>query len=167
MNPWIDRHVRGSCVAGVIVVVVALAALPVSAQDYEGQTQIRELSPLSFGQIAAPKSGVTLFKLHWQHDRVTTRGVGDGIHLGGATPGRYRIQGQPYQTITVTAQMLDFSARGVVLEKLHLQGTDNTYSTALDGQGVFIGRLGGIVAVRPGADSGNHHANILITVDYE
>lgn len=148
---------------------IGLAPTDAAAQndDSPGQAQFRELTPMSFGQIAAPSIGTNLFTLDWQNNNVTTAGSGDAIHFGGASSGRYRIRAQPYQTVTISAELLDFSADGVVVEEVHLQGPDNTFSTTIDGQGVFIARLGGVVRVDVDATDGTHSADILMSIDYE
>lgn len=135
--------------------------------DQTGRTEIRQMTPMHFGQIGRPTFGVNVFTLGWQNNSVTTGGTGDGFHLGGSSSGRYRVQGQPNQAITIGAHLLDFSADGLVVDEVHLNGDDNTHSTVINGQGYVIVRLGGVVTVEPQATPGEHYADILITVDFE
>lgn len=148
--------------------LLATVAIPV-AQDVhaEDTTEVREIRSLSFGQIGRPTISSNTFTLHWQNNNVTTSGAGDGFHLGGATSGRYHIRGLPYQTVTISADILSFSAEGIVVEEVYVNGPSNTYSTTVHSEGVTMARIGGVVVIHPHATVGLHRTDILLSINYE
>lgn len=166
---------RGSAVevfAGIAVAVAVVGTFGVApptawADDDSTGGEVREITPLSFGLIGRPALGSNTLDLHWQNNNVTIGGSGDGFHLGEANSGRYLLRGQGYSAVTVTVQIANFSADGLVVEEVYLNGPTNTYSTTLDGDGVFMGRLGGVVRIETDATPGLHETDLLMTLDYE
>ena len=135
--------------------------------DDPNQAEIIEMSALSFGQIGRPTTSANSFMLHWQNNHVTIGGTGDGFHLGDGSSGRYRIHGVGNQAITFSAEILSFSANGIYLDEVYVNGNSNTYSTSLNGEGVFIARIGGVVIIEPNATIGLHETDLLMTINYE
>lgn len=160
---------RFASTAGLFGALLFLAPSQAFAQqnDDSPQSRIVEIQPMSFGQVLSPGAGSNLFTLNWQNNNIATAGAGDGAHLGGGSSGRYRIRGRANHTVTIGVYSDSFAEDGLELQELHLNGDDNTYSTTLDGDGVVIARLGGIVEVFSYVSGGLHEAELLITVDYE
>lgn len=158
---------RSAILAGLAAAVAVVCTSATATADDDDGSAIREISPISFGQVGQPTTGSNTLTLDWQNGQLTMSGSGDGFYLGGSTNGRYQVRGQPNQAATITAELLQFSAEGVIVQEVHLNGESNTHATVFDGYGVTVVRLGGVLSIEPDATAGYHITDLLITVDYE
>jgi hypothetical protein len=155
---------------GLVGLLVFFADRPqVQAQGWGGGqgSDIRQIRPLRFGQITRPAIGTNTFTLHWQNNNVDVGGSGDGYHMGGASSGFYQIRGQPNQAVTITAHVENFSADGVLVDEIHVNGPSNGYVTTLAGGGMAMIRVGGVVSISANATVGLHYTVIYLDLNYE
>lgn len=161
---------RRTCLLEVLLTSIALGlvvSLPIDARADDSGTQFREIRELSFGMIGRPANSTNSFVVNWQNGQVSVSGAGDGFHLGNATNGRYQIRGLPDRAITFSAHVYNFSADGITVDEVHVNGPSNSFSTTLNAGGMLMVRLGGVVTVYPNATVGFHHTDVILIVNYE
>ncbi len=179
-SKWSLVQLLTQCSASVIACLIFLIFIfsPITAQAARLVTRgsitivnfliLGEEDSLDFGTVQAPSKGFNHFQLNPSSGNVITTGPGDGTYIGGATPAKYRIAGEPFKDVQVSVHIQDFVDAGIDVLQTAIEGSDsNSIIANLTGTGYITIKVGGLVSVSAQATPGTHTTDITVTAAYQ